>query len=86
MLSSQLKNVGELCQTLKEYETTLEDQSARLQELHGERDLLQQHNEELDTASRELNLQLERVTSTREALNTRLTELDQKLREKVIDR
>ena len=74
--NSELKET--LRRTLREYETTLKAQSSRIKELEGldrEFELLHSHNEELQEKTSELELRLGKMTSSRDALSTRVEEL-----------
>lgn len=65
--------------TLKEYERTLEKQSLYIREVEEEKESLHSHNEELILKVSEMEHQLAKASSSRDALTTRIKELTETL-------
>lgn len=76
-LKTELKET--VTKTLQEYETTLKNQTAHIQQLEGEREMIHSHNEELEQKCTDLEFRLNKATVSRDALSARIEEITQSL-------
>ena len=66
-------------QTLKEYESTLDNQSTKIQSLESEGEILHGHNEELQLKCAELTAKTQSLENARSSLKSRADQLSQEL-------